>query len=320
MKTGIAIALAWPETYCKQAGAWYDILLKALSINKGHYYKAGHAALILIKRNSPEINYYDFGRYHSPFGTGRVRSAKTDPDLTLPFLAKWSLQGKLLNLNEILQALNVNSAYHGDGTLYASQLEIDFDSAQKKAIDMQRQSPILYGPFTYGGSNCSRFVNQVLRKSKPGIIPWIRLNLPWTLTPSPMSNVRSGGKITKNGVRNQKCIPKLKKTKATLAPPPIPDFLKEKAHWLSGEGAGSWFTIEEFLGDYLIHRYTPQGKVEFAGIYQLQINQQKILMDKPLKFEHLSHFQLIHISQNGIKIQLKIREAKVPSTVRLKKT
>ena len=39
MLNGFAIAIAWPETLCKQASAWYDALLHHLSINKEGYYK-----------------------------------------------------------------------------------------------------------------------------------------------------------------------------------------------------------------------------------------------------------------------------------------
>ena len=39
MHNGIAIVLAWPETLCKKAGAWYDYPLKWASINKNNYYK-----------------------------------------------------------------------------------------------------------------------------------------------------------------------------------------------------------------------------------------------------------------------------------------
>jgi len=37
--TGFAIALAFPDTYCKQAGAWYDNLLNWLGIANNNYYK-----------------------------------------------------------------------------------------------------------------------------------------------------------------------------------------------------------------------------------------------------------------------------------------
>ena len=71
--TGFAIALAWPETYCKQAGSWYEFITAALGINRNNYYKAGHAALVLVDGINKTCHYFDFGRYHSPFQHGRVK-------------------------------------------------------------------------------------------------------------------------------------------------------------------------------------------------------------------------------------------------------
>src|SRR6056297_275305 len=81
--TGFAIALAWPEAYCKQPGAWYDPLLLWLKINKNNFYKVGHAAVVLADVENRKFHYFDFGRYHAPYGHGRVRSATTDDDLTI---------------------------------------------------------------------------------------------------------------------------------------------------------------------------------------------------------------------------------------------
>ena len=46
--SGFAIAIAWPETYCKQAGYFPDNILNFMGIAKHHYYKVGHAALVLV--------------------------------------------------------------------------------------------------------------------------------------------------------------------------------------------------------------------------------------------------------------------------------
>lgn len=302
MKTGIAIALAWPETYCKQAGGWYDGFLRTLGFNKGHYYQAGHAALLLIKKSDSEIHYFDFGRYHAPKGFGRVRSAKTDPELALPLAAAWSKAGELLNLPDILKALNANPAYHGEGILYASSSKIDFDQAMSKATEIQNQSPVKYGPFTFGGSNCSRFVNSVLLHASPGFLNWMRLYFPWTLTPTPLSNVRSFGQIYKDGSSNSKAIPTCVNPSITLPQPARPNLVPEHAQWLSGEGAGSWFTVDEFFGDFLVHRFSPSGQVEFGGVYETET---KINLDNPYQVVHLSHFQKVSIQQNGRSIELR---------------
>ncbi|MDQ3395429.1 MAG: hypothetical protein M3512_15145, partial [Bacteroidota bacterium] len=69
-KKGFAILLAWPETFCKQAGGWYDPLLSWLGISKNHYYRVGHAAVVLVNGFNGSLQYFDFGRYHSPYGYG----------------------------------------------------------------------------------------------------------------------------------------------------------------------------------------------------------------------------------------------------------
>jgi hypothetical protein len=81
MFSGFALALAWPETLCKQAGSWYDYHMHYLGINKKGYYKVGHSALVLVNQSSGNCQYFDFGRYHAPHGLGRVRSERTDNDL-----------------------------------------------------------------------------------------------------------------------------------------------------------------------------------------------------------------------------------------------
>lgn len=54
MFTGFAIALAWPQTYCKEGGAWYDGIMHILRLSKNHYYKVGHSAVVLT--NLPSNN------------------------------------------------------------------------------------------------------------------------------------------------------------------------------------------------------------------------------------------------------------------------
>ena len=66
-KTGFAIAIAWPETYCKQSGGWYEPITQFLGINRNNYYRAGHAALVLIDIANTKCHYFDFGRYHLAF-------------------------------------------------------------------------------------------------------------------------------------------------------------------------------------------------------------------------------------------------------------
>lgn len=148
--TGFAITIAWPETWCKQSGAWYDGFINRLGISKHHYYKVGHAALVLVDDENGRCRYFDFGRYHRPFQHGRVRSEKTDDGLKMKTVSKISADKKqILNFEEILTELQQNAECHGEGNIHASYGRINFEKALAKAEEMQKQSPIRYGPLEF---------------------------------------------------------------------------------------------------------------------------------------------------------------------------
>jgi len=189
MHDGIAIAIAWPETLCKQAGAWYDIIFKLLRVNKNSYYKVGHAAVVLIEKKSGDCHYFDFGRYHTPFQSGRVRSVYTDHDLEIKTKANFLENGGLENFTDILIELAGNKSCHGSGDLHASYCHINFNKAFSKATKMEALSPIPYGPFIPNGTNCSRFVNTTILAGKPKLLHRFLLAYPKTFSPTPIGNV-----------------------------------------------------------------------------------------------------------------------------------
>jgi hypothetical protein len=188
--TGSLISLAWPQTKVITEGKWYDKPLKLLGFIKNGYYTAGHAALLLVNHQTLEVLYYDFGRYHTPFQKGRVRSKLTDPELTVHTKAVIHHQ-RILNLQEILSEIQTNKACHGDGDLYAAVLKnINYNKAIQKANTMQSRGTIDYGPFKYKGTNCSRFVCTVAKAANQNIIRHIALNLPYTITPTTKFNIK----------------------------------------------------------------------------------------------------------------------------------
>lgn len=191
MHTGIAIALAWPETLCKQAGAWYDGLMNTFGFSKNNYYKVGHAAVVLIEKESGNCFYFDFGRYHAPFGHGRVRDIETDHDLEILTKAKFDENKNISNIEQILNELAQNEACHGLGTLHASFTNINFDKAYQNAKSMQEKSPWKYGPFIWSGTNCSRFVRTVILYGEPLFVEKLKLTIPYTISPLPIGNVKS---------------------------------------------------------------------------------------------------------------------------------
>jgi len=184
MQKDFIIVLAWPEGMVEGAGAWYD---KVLSTNG--QYRVGHSALILVNTVTNQLNYFDFGRYHSPFGFGRTRDLETDPDITLKSKSIIS-ENSIVNIKEILFEISNLKATHGHGSVYASILKnIDFNKAYEKAKEIQNMGLISYGPVVLSGTNCSRFVATIMLASKPHWITRLRLKLPFCLFPSPKRNI-----------------------------------------------------------------------------------------------------------------------------------
>jgi hypothetical protein len=309
-KTGFAIALAWPKTFCKKAGAWYDGLMDVMGFNQNGYYQVGHAAIVLVDAASGNTYYFDFGRYHAPFQHGRVRGVLTDPELAMENRAVVSKKGKIENLQTILEELANRKACHGDGTLYAAVTKINFSAAMEKALEMQKKSPIPYGPFTYGGSNCSRFVNTVIRSGNPSLGALIQLNYPYSLSPTPIGNVRSLGKVHKI-IQDPPMVPTGKRfVGGLLAKPNRHPDIPDSSHWLSGEGAGSWFYFLD-LGKYIsVSRFSPDGELEFSDKY---IAASSFKAELPFEVRHHSHYQEITVSQGGNEIKLsKVKSEDIP--------
>lgn len=191
MEQGFAVIIAWPDTLCKQAGAWYDAVIQPVGFGTNGYYQVGHAAVTLIN-NQGDCFYFDFGRYHAPHGNGRVRGANTDHDLEVKTKVQFDEDGQPL-LEELFDELNNNCACHGDGLLRAGVLQVDFNECMNFVHGLQKKDYIPYGPFIKPGTNCSRFVRDVALKGTLSKAMKIKLRLPWMLTPSPMWNVKTVG-------------------------------------------------------------------------------------------------------------------------------
>lgn len=192
MKNGFIVALAWPETKCKQTGAWYEPLMRRTGFNVNGYYTVGHAALVLISDKMGVCEYFDFGRYHAPNGFGRVRDQETDHDLKIHSMAEISEDKMtIVNIYEILNELSQNKSCHGDGSMVASFSRINFDNAYSFAKKLQCVDFVPYGPFIPQGTNCSRFVNHVICAGKPSFVVTLLLKFPYTISPTPMSNIKS---------------------------------------------------------------------------------------------------------------------------------
>lgn len=190
VKDATIIALAWPDTKVIQEGKWYDVPMSWIGVLKDGYYLAGHAALLLVNHNNNDVHYFDFGRYHTPLKYGRVRSKLTDPDIEVKIKAQVE-KGEILNLDQILLDRYGNKSCHGVGRLNASIVKgINFENAYKKVIEMQNREAIYYGPLEWSGTNCSRFVVQVVLSSSKSWLTKLLIRIPYTVSATPRSNVK----------------------------------------------------------------------------------------------------------------------------------
>jgi len=184
MQKDFIIVLAWPEGMVTAAGAWYDSVLAT-----NGKYRVGHSALVLVNSETKQLHYFDFGRYHTPTGFGRVRDKETDPDVSLKTKVVIK-DNSITNIESIILELAYTKATHGEGKLFASVLKnIDYKKGYDYAKSVQDRGCIAYGPLVIQGTNCSRFVARVMREAKPGLFTALRLRYPFCLSPSPKRNV-----------------------------------------------------------------------------------------------------------------------------------
>ena len=183
MQNDFIITLAWPEGMVKASGAWYDNIL-----SQDGKYRVGHSALALVNSTTNKVHYFDFGRYHTPEGYGRVRDIETDQDIAV--IDAEISENKIANIDEILLYLSQMKATHGEGKMYSAVLSnVDFKSAFNKAKGIQKKGMVPYGPLVRPGTNCSRFVAKVINASGPSLIKKLRLKYPFCISPSPKRNV-----------------------------------------------------------------------------------------------------------------------------------
>jgi len=318
---GIIIILSYPDTIVRPA-YWepFSNFWPLFGIGGKHAVKAGHAALLLIKKNHFEINYFDFGRYITTYGNGRVRCKETDPDVCISLNAEFE-EGKLTNLKEILLWIESHpEKTHGDGRLVASiHDEIDFNKANNFIHRLIDKKEIPYGAFIKNGTNCARFVTDTIIASSVNKKICKQLKKSNLLTPSPIGNVIKGTTnnsniytISNRKFRDYKNRSILKEYKDSffnkfegtpnLIGTELPNkkvFELENGTWLGGIGSGAWFKIEEKIKTetYKVSRYNPEGIKDFEANFRIN----KTCFNHQLKhqFLHPSNCKEAIINQNN---------------------
>lgn len=292
MSQGFAIILSWPETKCRKAGGWYDGLMEILSISKNGYYKVGHSAVVLVNPNSGTCKYFDFGRYISPNGYGRVRDSESDQELIIGTKLKINSSGKPNNLEDLLLEIASNPGCHGEGKLNYALKKVNYDKALNYAKSIQQKGYLKYGPFVVRGTNCARFVRNTIAAGLPLSGSKIRLFLTPTFTPTPQFLVTifktppvSAEQIKTNYRRNNKINP---------------SFFDKR---LNGIGSSSFFKIEStgLEGIYSILRISENGIFESFDFYRTDAS---VDLSSDYKIVYPSHSKVVTIDINGVNVRM----------------
>ncbi|WP_010523186.1 DUF6695 family protein [Aquimarina agarivorans] len=311
--TGKIIPIAFPDTFVRYSEEKIlNYFFPFVGLGRKKYIKAGHAILLLVENKTGNIQYFDFGRYITPLGKGRVRSAKTDVELHIPIKAEINSSGHIENIDKILLWLDAHpEKTHGSRRLVASIChDVDYKKAIHFLTNLQDQGSIPYLTFGNVGSNCSRLVADTLIYSSNDakIIKVLKRNS--SFTPSPLGNVKygaSGGKIYQvlDGKIGEYDGHMLKENLTNYFDPRIPKIVENKlsnkrgeAQLLSGIGASAYFELQatDCVNKYVIKRYTPKFEKDFEG--EFTIDQSGFTIKKPYHFVYDSNCSFCHIKQN----------------------
>jgi hypothetical protein len=319
--TGKIVVLAYPDTFVKMSEEWICRFLPLVGLGTKEYIKAGHAALVLIENSSGKAHYYDFGRYITPKGYGRVRSAKTDVELEIPFIMQLDSQMNLENLNELLFWLE---AYphktHGEGRLLASVCDmVDFEKAKSYTDTLQNNGSIPYGAFDKNGSNCARFVTETILAgtSEKKIHRALAFNKKFT--PSTVGNVEKAasfgqvyevfegsikpfkGSAFKENLKNY-----FHKKKSTDAEKATFFEAHKSLQKLDGIGSSAYFKLVKDVNlpknHFRIKRYNDLLVEDFDGVYFSE----EFDYTKAFQFTYDSHCAFCHVLQEDKKIKLNV--------------
>lgn len=334
-KTGthqdVAIPIAWPDQTARGDEKWMQ-LLKRIGVVKNLNFKVGHAAIVLINRADGDVRYFDFGRYITPRGYGRARSAAFDPRLNIETKASFDRSsGRLINLEEILSELaQKEEATHGGGRLLCSIAEkISFKHGVAYAEQVVDTGPILYGALARNNNSCSRYVAQILTHAMRETDPRIRKILyPEFIKASPTSNVVNAATAHTvycytNGVLDQWSMKRFKSLcfqvnllrdnftssgaqrlaaddkPGQIGEPARSPGIPRHAQWLGGIGEGKWFCLDESDDFFTITRYDQSGKIDYMV---LCIADTPFNTGEPYHFSYDIHHQRHVVVQGSNKI------------------
>lgn len=329
--SGFIVILAYPDTIVSTAnGELISRVWPYLGVGGKNKVQAGHAALLLISKETSEIEYFDFGRYITSDTYGRVRGQKTDYEVKIPMKAIHDGL-KINNLQEILLYLENNpEKTHGEGRMVVSvNHKIDYFKAKQFIDDLQLRNQVPYGAFLKNASNCARFVTDTLIKATTDKEIARKLKRSKYVTPSPISNVINGGILDSSFLEvfeqrihsydnrsiskeHIKCFFTRVSQDVNESGTILPDKNKtqpKNAQWLGGIGSGAWFELEKVEGfkddEYRVVRRNVDGIIDVDAVFL--IDKTCFDMNKEFSFLHGSNGSTCFVSQNNTMYQFSFK-------------
>ncbi|WP_147447290.1 DUF6695 family protein [Corallococcus sp. CA054B] len=182
------IVIAWPDKRVRLTPGSKWLGKTGIMGAKDGTIEAGHAGSILVETSSGTTKYYDYGRYGQNKDKGIVRCSASHP-LSVPD-AELDLAGDICNIDKILLSVAANKLFAGYGRMIASVCKgVRYTKMITFAEELRSKGETAYGPFKYHGTNCARFVADLIIK---GDAPMAVIADVWTnVTPSPWGNVEN---------------------------------------------------------------------------------------------------------------------------------
>lgn len=328
----LALILTWPDATIRGDEKWM-MFFKRIGIVKNLNFKVGHTGIVIVKHDTGEMLFYDFGRYITPRGYGRARSKFSDPRLEIKLKAKFE-NNEIKNLREVVEHFEaLKPAMYGEGILYFSiARNINFELAKAYGDDCVHQGTYPYGAVARSNNNCSRFIARMLIRSSKRYTWRHSINFPETIKASPISNVVNAvpdrmvySFLPTQGLKHfkmnrwqsfgfllKKLGDNVKQEKADLLPNDLiighmdftskPISVPKDAQYLGGVGDGAWFSIQAAPEDkVVIKRYTTKGDLEYVILGEAM---EPLDLLQPFEFTYDSHLLFTHIRQNGRKIRI----------------
>lgn len=328
----VALILTWPDATIRGDEKWM-MFFKKIGVVKNLNFKVGHTGIVIIKRSTGEMLFYDFGRYIAPRGYGRARSKFSDPRLEIKFKAKFE-NSKISNLEDIISQFELlKPAMYGEGVLYFSIARgINFELAKAYGDDCVHQGTYPYGAVAKNNNNCSRFITRMLMRSSKTYRWNHSINFPETIKASPISNVVNAvadrmvySFTAEDGLKHfkmnrwqsfgfllQKLKDNVNRRKAALLPNDLiigymafaskPISVPVDAQYLGGVGDGAWFSVQPAPEEkVLIKRFTSKGELEYVVLGEPM---EPINLSEAFEITYDSHLLFTHVRQLGRKIRI----------------